>query len=262
MNVQGQTSPEQQTVPDSNVPAQQAVPAPEQRYQVAPVPQPVPAPQTPVVDEQTESRIKAFQSQAEKNRIEAERNRQIAEQSAREAELLRQQLLQLQYQQPQYQAPIDPYSPEGQEYQRQQELARMRQEILQQTQQIVQQQNQQFIQGLAEQSFIQKNPNVDLGTLKSFMQANGIASWNLEAGYKLMNPTPAFQQQPIPIQSQFQQPQVQNIGAIRAGAGSVNQPIQVSFEKALADYRANPAVETTWSPEFKNLFWSHVQNAK
>ena len=248
--------PASQTPPDA-----QTAPVVDTRYAVTPAPQPVPAQQTPVVDEQ-EARIREFQSQAEKHRIEAAKAAAIAEQARRDAEALRQQMMQLQQGmfQPQQQIPADPYSPEYQAMVRQQELAQLKQELLQATQQS----QQQFVQNLAEMAFIQKNPTVDIMSLKAFMRSNGIAEWNLDAGLRLMNPTPAQQYQtPVaPIQpQQFNQP-VQGIGAIRNGVGAVGQPVQLSLEKMLADYRANPAVESTWSPELQQMFWTHVQNTK
>jgi hypothetical protein len=45
-----------------------------------------------------------------------------------------------------------------------------------------------------ESNWIQSHPNVDIHSLKAFNRMNGIADWNLEAGFKLMNYPSQIQQ--------------------------------------------------------------------
>jgi len=184
-----------------------------------------------------------------------------------ETEQYQQRLAQIQQQFQPQQAP-DPTTWEGQEYIRQQQFAQLKQELLQAQRQDLQG----MIVMAAEQGFANTHQGVDMGSLKSFMRANGIQDGYYEQGLKLMNlnqvpaqPVPQYQfaQQPFvqqpPVVQPIQQP-ANNIGAIRNGVGAQPQTVQVSLVAAMEAYAKDPNIEKTWSPEFKNAFWQHVNH--
>ena len=79
-----------------------------------------------------------------------------------------------------------------------------------------------------ESSWIQQHPNVDIHSLKAFNRMNGIADWNLDAGYKLMNYPSQIQQVAQTASNQtaqnFRQPQT-GAQPIRPNGGQpVGQP--------------------------------------
>lgn len=264
---QVQTPPVTQEVPavTQTPPANQEVPVPSVPQQFIVQPQevpPVPTVQTPP-PVQVDQSVQHFQSLAEKNRIAAETARQEAERLGAEAEQYRQQLAHIQ-QQFQPNIPPDPYTPEGQAYLRQQEIAQMEQRIIQAQRQDLQK----MIVMAAEQGFANSHNGVDMNSLKSFMRANGIQDGYYDQGLKLMNlsqvpvqpVTPQFQFVPQAQPAIPQNTQPANIGAIRNGVGAQPTQVQVSLIQAMEAYNANPAIENTWSADFRKEFWRHVNN--
>lgn len=115
-----------------------------------------------------------------------------------------------------------------------------------------------MIRQATEMSWVQAHPGVDVNAVKAYNRANGIADWNLEAGYKLMtmpnqlaDTARQAAQQTI---NQYRNP-TQGAMPVRGQSGGGLPQTQFSYEKTLQAYAANPDIENTWPQEFKDMFW-------
>lgn len=113
-----------------------------------------------------------------------------------------------------------------------------------------------------EMSWAAAHPQVNIYAIKDFNRANGIADWNLEAGYRLMS-APQMQQQVAnqAIAQTFQQVRQQNTAptAIRqsqtGATPAVGTSIGLSFEKAMAENdRTNGRAFDSWPPEVQQAY--------
>jgi hypothetical protein len=115
----------------------------------------------------------------------------------------------------------------------------------------------------SESQWAQAHPGVDVGGLKAFNRANGIADWNLEAGYKLMNyPTQMASvaqkasQQTI---NSFRQPNHQNYSQpVRGNNGSPQSP-SFDFKKLVEAAAVNPSIIDALSETDQKEFWAAME---
>jgi hypothetical protein len=101
---------------------------------------------------------------------------------------------------------------------------------------------------------------VDIGGLKAFNRANGIADWNLEAGYKLMNyPTQmasVAQKASQQTLNNFRQPNQQNFSQPVRGNNGGSQNPSFDFKKLVEAAAKNPSIIDALPEADQKEFWA------
>lgn len=110
-----------------------------------------------------------------------------------------------------------------------------------------------------ENQWIQTHPNVDVSSLKAFNRMNGIAEWNLEAGYKLMN-YPSQMATVAQTASQqtlnnFRQPTGNFAQPVRGNNGGVQAP-SFDFKKLVEAAAKNPDIIDALPEADQKEFWA------
>ena len=162
--------------------------------------------------------------------------------------------------QPQQQQQVNPYDPQTQglqwwEFENQKNIRT----AVEESRKAVKDEFNQMIQQANELQWQQQHPAVDVQAIKAFNRVNGIAEWNLEAGYKLMNFGSQFNQiaqtQAQQALNNFRQPQTP-ITPVRGAPGAGNPQTQYASYEALAlQYQeTNGNVAKTWPKEVQDAF--------
>lgn len=212
----------------------------------APEPQGEPTP-TPTGGEPTFDAAKHFQSIAEQRQAEIYRLQQEQERMRSEMLTLMQRVSA-----PTQQNPHD-YTTNFPEWNRW-ENQRLAEQIAEKAREASRQEFAGLIQRASEMQWSQAHPEVDIAAVKAFAQQRGIQ--RLEDAYTVMKSQEtlqtAFSTASAAALRQFQQPQ-SGASPIR-GAEAAPVQSKVSFKETLEAWSRNPAIEDTWSPEFKADF--------
>lgn len=146
----------------------------------------------------------------------------------------------------------------------------MRQEIndaLKQQQQMFQQAEQQRMTSFAETAWVQQHPGVDVQTIKNFNRMNGIADWNLEAGYRLLNQgnevqAVARQTMQNTVQAMRSPATPQAVRSTQGAQPAPSGPVALKFDTMLKAYVANPGIYDSWDKPAQLLFDQELANRK
>lgn len=124
-----------------------------------------------------------------------------------------------------------------------------------------QQEMQTMLQQATEMQWANAHPGVDVNAIKMFNRANGIADWNLEVGFRMMN----YPQTMANVQQRSTQAALDQFRQVQPGAQPVRQAtagaqpgqggtVTLNYQKLAEDFARNPAVYETWPPELQKLF--------
>jgi hypothetical protein len=123
--------------------------------------------------------------------------------------------------------------------------------------QATQEQNQIFMQNLAENAWVNQHPGVDVADIKAFNRQNGIAEWNLDAGYKLLTMPNVMsgiaQAAQGQVMEQFRKPQTGAI-PVRGSSTGIQAEPKWNFAKLLVAVNGNPAILDALPPNVRSDF--------
>lgn len=117
-----------------------------------------------------------------------------------------------------------------------------------------------------EMQWIQQHPGVDVTAIKQFNRQNGIAEWNLDAGYKLLNfpnqIASAAQQASQQTLNQFRQPTNGSFAQpVRGNNGGMQAP-SFDFKKLVEAAAKNPAIIDALPEADQKEFWAVMQRIR